>query len=230
MLNFKLFLNEILDLSIPKAKKQTIVKDAGTNIARPISQYKFKTELGNEVKLQYEKKDEDSYEIVFYVNNTLYDNSSKSDKADYDPEILGGIFALLARNTIKAKKLTFRAFSGDKDKRIVRGLPFQTPDELIQKLNLFLQAVNSHKVVLIHPSDRTIELYKKLNKIPESKPDFNKEKWQKWIQDVFGKINKRQDISDFLDVLFTGIGCGDFKFFNFNVEQLIPLSVSQPTT
>jgi hypothetical protein len=79
-MNFKQFL-EIVELKKPSSKvqKKNVIKNPGTNLAHPIIQYQWNTKLGNNIKLQLTPKEDNSYFVVFYVNDTLYDFASRKE-------------------------------------------------------------------------------------------------------------------------------------------------------
>lgn len=199
MFSFKLWL-EIVDQQKPQSKviRKNVIKDKGTNVARKIIEFSYNTKLGNNIKLQFSPKGDDSYDVVFYVNDTLYDFAPrmgadlKDEKYQRDTEILPIVFYLLKTKADKlnAKQLTFSAHASDRDTKIVRNLDVNAPKEAtLASLAKFENEVRAFQPQLIEPSQRTIDLYKKLNKQIIPQQNFNKDSWMQWISEVKLAIN-----------------------------------------
>lgn len=220
---------EIVDFAKPSAsvKKSKVVKNPGTNAAKQLLQFRWRTKLGNDVKLQLEPKYDDAYNVVFYVNDTLYDDSSKTQESNRDPEILSGVFYVLQDKAerLNIKELTFTAFPSDADTKIVRNLPYD--DQIvINYLNKFKEAVQSHIVKFIDPSQKLIDLYVKLNKPLPQTPDIDQKTLLKWaddLQQIIKNPPKQEDgsqLDPFVDYLKQLIGNGRLQSLRFNVHQL----------
>lgn len=232
-MNFKNWL-ESIDLKKPlnKVKKQNIIKDKGTNVARRIVQYSYTTKLGNIVKLQFEPKEDNEYDVVFYVNDVLYDNAplmnidNKEEKYSRDSEILPTVFFLLNNkaNSLKAKYLTFRAHSSPKDTKIVRNLDIEEPkNQVLLDLNYFESKIKLHIIKFIEPSEITKNLYRKLDKpIPEARPDLDKSLWLNWIEKLKLAIENNQDLQEYIDNLITFRSINHkYIIENLNIDNLI---------
>lgn len=187
MSSFKVFLNEIAEPAKPsnKVSRSTITKDGGTWKERPVTQFKFQTSTGNEVKIHFEKIEENSYDVMFYVNDTQYDNAGVN--AARDPEILANVLWVIRQkcDQLKVKKLSFTAQTGERDIKNIRNLD-------VSKYKLaFLQQLEKLKFDLGNYQPKLIEpnasLYAKLNRpVPPARPDVDKS----LLQVIFNKIEQ----------------------------------------
>lgn len=200
MFSFKDFLlNEIAEPTKPinKVSKTNIKKDAGTWRERPVLQYKFKTTNGNEVKVHFEKTEENTYDVMFYVNDTQYDNASSNEKDKRDVEILGNVLWIIKQKSeqLKIKKLTFTAQTGQNDIKTIRNLDINKYKKIfIGFLNELKLKLNNYKVKLIEPNK---QLYLKLNRpIPLAKPDVDKELFDKIFKKIEQLIQNNESIED----------------------------------
>lgn len=202
--------NEIAELAKPssKVRRQTIIKDKGTNVARRVIQFQWTTKIGNVIKLMFEPKGDDTYSVMFYVNDVLYDFASQKGEFNdvdgkqiffgdmRDVEILGNVFYLmkLKANQLHAKQLTFRAHQGEKDERFVTGLDPEQYKKLIPSLIAQLKRyINEPE--FIPPNNTIIGLYKKLNKpIPDQVPH----KVHSLLKSIEEKVNNNEEIDDLI--------------------------------
>lgn len=224
-MKFKTWL-EIVELKNPKGvRKSTIIKDKGTNLAKPSIQFRWKTKLGNDIRLQFDIDGINEYKVVFYVNNTLYDDAASNTNNGRDPEILSGIFYLLMSKADKlgAQKINFRGHQSENDTKIVRGLNFeQYKPKLLELLNQFESVVQNHQVQMVPPSQYRIDLFKKLNRgVPVPTPDFNKNAWQNWIKLTINAVQNNERLIGNINGLKTGIGNGDFSVLHFDFNNLV---------
>jgi len=216
---------EVVELMKPKgARKSNIVRDAGTNTARGAIQYKWKTQLGSEVKLLFTPEGNDEYTVVFYVNNTLYDDAASNTENGRDPEILSGIFYLLKSKSevIGAKTLSFRAHQSPGDTKIVRSLNIDLYKQ--QALtDIFNFSKESSTVVpnVVPPSERSLSLMKKINRPILTVYDFEKDRWLNFAKQVKSAIEQNESIYNYVNQLKTGVGVGDFRTLNFDINKLI---------
>lgn len=224
-MNFKIWL-EIVELNKPynKVVKKSIIKDKGTNVAHRIIQYEYTTKLGNEIKLQFNPRGNDSYSIIFYVNDVLYDYGSKlgliqNNKVGRDTEILPSVFYLIKTKADKlgAKYLDFHSTRSDNDVKIIRNLDIEPyKKQALNYLNQFLNDINNYKVNMIPPSQNMINIHQKINKpIPESRPDLNKKEWIEIITKLKSKIeNNEENIEDYIDNFYNAHGTGRLGSIN----------------
>jgi hypothetical protein len=225
-LDFKWWINEIVDVAKPSGvRKSNIIKDKGTNVASPSTQFKWTTKLGNVVKLHFDHKGNDSYRIIFYVNDTLFDDAAKSNNGR-DPEILSGIFYLLKdrADRIGAQELNFTGHKSDGDTKIVRDInPDKYKANILFHLSQFDQVVSQHQVQMIPPSETKINLWKKLKRDypPNSLPDFNQRIYQNSIERINSALKNNERVSSLIDGLKTGEGTGDFNVIGYDIKPLI---------
>jgi len=172
---------ETVELLKPKGKvlKSSIILNKSTNIASEAIQFKWKTKFGNVVKLLFKKKSEDEYEVLFYVNDSLIDNSSETASSKRDPEILSTVMYLLKTKSdeIGAKSLTFNAFASKNDIKVLRNLDLKDlPNIISSEIASLKGIVEDYSVKMIPPSQELINLSIKFNRPPpQPKPDVNKE-------------------------------------------------------
>lgn len=203
MLEFKKWiLNEIVELKKPTnpIKKRNFIKNAGTNRPTPSIEYKFITKLGNEVKIHFDINGDDEYRVIFYVNNTLFSDSSKKEGIDRDPEILAGVFNTVKEKAKKlgAKKLRFEAHKNKEDDKIVKNIKIEPlKEKLLYDLKLLYQNLSNHKVTMIPPSERQIELAKKFNRQIGPKPDVDVENLTKELNNVISAVSQTNNENKF---------------------------------
>lgn len=228
MKSFKHFYNEIVDnLEVPKYRNRKVIVNKGTNTAREIREYKWNTRLGNEVKLQYFPKDggpdNTSYDIRFYVNDTLFDNASQKEGSARDPEILLAIFGILAKNPIKATTITFTAFDSENDVKVIRNMPIEKPKEMVLKeIGSLENIIKMHIEKMVNPSKERIDLFTKLGRpVPGPSLDFDKNKWLGWINSLRQSIMQNSLLDDYIDKIY--VSAKELSVINYNNENLIEL-------
>lgn len=221
-MEFKSWLNEIVEPQKPgKVTKSTVIKNKGTNTARPIMQFYWKTALGNKVKLQLDKKDENEYDVVFYVNDTHYDDATASDGRIRDPEVLNSVIYVLKNKTndLNINKFHFKAQDSPKDYRLIHNLPSEPlKSNLINNLSSLIKHLETRTPVMLPPSQERIDLAKKFNRpIPQAKEDFRKENIEE-LKNTLIKIQNNQlvDYDQFIDLK-------DFANINYNPQSLIEM-------
>lgn len=194
--------NEVAELVKPisKISKAIIIKNKGTWKERPVIQYKFTTSIGNVVKVHFEKFEDFSYDVMFYVNDNQYDNSSSTKDHFRDFEILGNVLWLIKQklDKLKVKKFTFIAQTGERDTKIVRGLDINKyKQRFFFYLNQLKDSINSYNVKMIEPN---YDLYKKFNKpIPLPKPDVDKDLFIKIFKTIENLVNSNSSLEDILN-------------------------------
>lgn len=228
MIGFKLYL-EMIEPRKPdnKVTRQTIIKDKGTNVAKKVTQYSWKTRIGNIVKLQFQPTAEKEYFVIFYVNDVLFDYGSKLMGTHRDPEILPTVFYLLKSkaNALKATRLTFSAHKSERDTKIIKNLDLEPwKSTVLEELSILADEMENYQIKMIEPSQTLINLYAKLNKPkPKPYPDFKKDIWLKWIKQLIHSIETNQSIENFIDEILTAKGIGEItvdpKLIN-NLKQL----------
>lgn len=141
-----------------------ITKDGGTWKERKVNEFQFKTSIGNLVKIHFDRKDHDAYSVMFYVNDTQYDDASKTDGSVRDPEIIPGVIWTIKDKVkrLKAKEVEFEAQTGDGDIKNIRNLNIDEfrPAALTEIENLKRQ-FNAYQVTMIEPN---VAIYKKLGR------------------------------------------------------------------
>jgi hypothetical protein len=209
-------IHEVADPKKPigPVKRKYVVKDRGTNVAKRVIQYHWTTSYGNKIFLQFEPRGDDSYFVMFYVNDTLYDAASRLGTQDKgvnrDSEILANVFYLLKKKAdqLKAKELHFTAFKGERDIKLVRNLdvePYKA--QALKSLAYFTKAIGSYQVQMIPPSQSLLSLHKKLNKPePQPQPDIDKKSWLIWAKRVGLSIRGNLQLDSLIDQLKTAKG------------------------
>ena len=117
MLEFKKWiLNEIIELRKPSS---SIKKSFSNNII----ELSFVTSLQNKVKIVFIKKQDQIYEISFYVNES-YENIERNEILGRDPEILPGVLYLIKEKAdeINIKKIYFQSYEDKNDSKIVSNI------------------------------------------------------------------------------------------------------------
>ena len=198
--------NESVEPQQPTSKitKSTVIKNKGTYQQKPITQYQFTTKNGNNVKVQLSKTD-DSADIVFYVNDTLDDGSS----GERDPEILNGVLYLMKilPKRLNLNTLTFSAWSGKGDNKILKNVPVKEPKEqFLKSFEKFIESLKKFTPTPIPHSQFRIDLAKKFGKPLIQLYDLNKERISKILNDlneysktddnqIYGSIGELYNIS-----------------------------------
>lgn len=224
-MNFKIWLNEVAEPIKPSSRvvRSNIVKDAGTNVAKPSIQFRWKTKLGNVIKLQFDHNGPDSYNVMFYVNDTLYDDSPKVENGR-DPEILSNVFYLLKQkaDAIGAKSLSFQAYSSGGDIKIIRGInPEPYKAKVLNLLDELEKKILSYVPKMIPPSQRKIDLWAKLGReMPESNMDFDPTLRIKWIRKLREAIINNENLYDHVNTLKTAIGLKTYNVLDFDMQSL----------
>lgn len=223
----KWLLSEVVELNKPtgRVKKSNVVKGAGVH-EREVIQYKWTTQKGNVVKLFFEPKgDDNSYEISFYVNDSIKDDAKSPER---DVEILSSVFYLIKNKADKlgAEKLSWWAEATDKDNKVIRDLEF---DERVffEELNKFKRAISTHPVKYLPTTQLRKTLFQKLGRdVPEYEPDIDTNRWIEWVNEVEREISNEKrpawlsaKIEDFLKNI---VNSGKLlKTLNYNVNDLI---------
>lgn len=184
-MKFKEFYRESVEIKKPSGKVSSkhIIKNRGMINQQELLQYQFKTKNGNDVKVQFNEKDE-GVDVVFYVNNTLDDGSSGSR----DPEILNGVLWLMrvVPDRMKWNVMTFSAWSGKGDTKVIRDLPIDDIKNRFEAvLGRFKEYIEKYEVVEIPASASRIELSKKLGRELRKLYDINKEDVLSVISDIY---------------------------------------------
>lgn len=222
MIKFQTWL-EIVDPIKPfgKVRKSKFIKNQGTNTARPAIRYSWTTKLGNIVTLHFIQKDQDAYEVIFYVNNTMYDDAATNQENGRDPEILSGIIYLIKdrADRIGANKLEFEAYHSDADTKILRGIDSNLYKyKALLELNKFHKIVQAYEPKLIPPTQIKIDLWKRLGRgDPKPLYDISKDMWIRSIRNTEEAIKNNSRIADFIDSL----KINDFNFLNYDISNLI---------
>lgn len=218
MFSFKSFLlTEIAEPTKPfnKIKKNYIKKDQSTWKERKVIQYKFITNNGNEVKIHFEKIKPNTYDVMFYVNDSQFDDASKSEENIRDKEILGNVLWIIKQkcNKLKINELTFTAQTGQKDIKNVKNLDvnkYKIPFLLL--LNKIKSQINAHQPKIIEPN---YTLYAKLNRQPPPpKPDLDKDLFNK----IFEKIKQLVDNNQPLENVFNNTYHQFEQLKNVNID------------
>lgn len=202
-MQFKKWLNEIVYPQKPsQPKKSTIIKNKSTNTERPVLQYSWTTSLGNKVKLHFDKTDENEYIVIFYVNDTHYDDETSGENRTRDPEVLNTVIYMMKKKAdeLGMNKLSFTGQDSPKDYRKIFNLPLEPhKTNLISNLQNLTRIVQSRTPQMMYPTQNQINLFTKLKRpIPEPKLDFDPvylTSIKKMIEEI--ESNKKVDSSNF---------------------------------
>lgn len=126
-------IKKLLEIITPKkplsVKSSQFTKSGVQGTKELVKQRQFKTSKGNDVKVHFHpsknSEGKRNVDVVFYVNNTTYDDSSTQDgKIQNDFEILSGVLYLTKSfvNRGKYDSISFLAQSGDGDQKRVKGM------------------------------------------------------------------------------------------------------------
>ena len=157
-----------------KLVKKKVVKNRGMINQKSLDQIEFDTTDGNNVKVQFQIRDGIG-DVVFYVNDTLDDLGGRKD-GSVDPEILSGVLWVVDvyADKLGLQGITFSAWAGKGDTKVVRGLDVSKPLEMAKKaVSDYLNDVKAYKANIIPPSERRIALAKKLGREPAVVYDVN---------------------------------------------------------
>lgn len=181
-MNFKQFLKEYYDPRKPSSsiKTTTTVKNSGTNLAQSMRQTVFTTAKGNKVRVLITPEGEGSHSVIFYVNDTLYDSSSQTEDSKIDNEIIPGVLYVMKlfikKNSDNINEITFSAFKGDKDTKIVRNLDIKKALVNMERhLEMLMRELNAHVPVYHEPSENLKKIMAKKGQVPRRIPDIDVE-------------------------------------------------------
>ena len=196
-----------------KVSLRKITKDGGTWRERGVSEYRFKTTKGNEIKLHFEKlNDENGYDVMFYVNDTQYDNASGGDS-----EILGNVLWLMRKKAdqLKANVLTFTAQKGDGDTKVIRNIDIgRFKPVALQELAKLRSMIMSHQIQMVKPN---ASVFTRLGRpVPPDYPDLDKEKYLKILSAYESQIDSLGELVSNTTYLFE-----DLKRLNINADNFI---------
>jgi len=178
-------LNETVEPIKPsnKVTQSRIIKNKGTIQQKELIQYKFTTKNNNEVKVQLSDQGDNTADVVFYVNDTLDDGSSTSR----DPEILNGVLWIMKEipKRYNFNTITFSAWSGKGDNKIIKNLPITEPkQQFLKAYDTFFKSITNFKPTEIPPSQTRIDLAKKFNKPLIPLFDVNKDYIMPLLNDI----------------------------------------------
>jgi hypothetical protein len=219
-------LKEIFEPTYPKGVKVSKVKKAGPQNSIIIkNQYRFKTSNGNDVRVLFDVNDEtQTADIIFYVNDKLSDDSSAQEGVTRDEEILPNVLGVVKRFADKKqlKTITFTAWSGQGDKKVVKNLDYkQFKEPLITAFNAFNDEIKNHEVTYLPVTDRQKELSIKIKKELTPIPDIYKERVLNQLQNIKQKIdNDDYKIKELADNMAYAKELTKFKTFSRFIELL----------
>lgn len=201
MLNFYEYILKINEVAEPiktAATRRMVVKNGGTYKEKKVVEYKFTTSLGNEVKLHFDKTDDNpkTYDVVFYVNDTQYDDASKTENENRDPEILSKVIYLIKKKAddLKAQEIHFTAQKGDGDVKTIKNMDVNKyKNNLLTSIDKFKNEILNHEVVMI-PAKK--EIYLKLGRpVPPDRPSIDKEKWVNILDRIKKSVQNNEDVN-----------------------------------
>ena len=219
-MEFKHWLNEIAAPAKPSGavKKINIIKNPGTIKAKPVIEFRFKTKQGNVVKVHFDNRGDGVFEALFYVNDTMYDDSSTKGGSTKDYEILPSVLHVIKIQAPKlgAKKITFSAIQGQG--RWVKKLDIEpVKNKAVQALEKFEITVQQYPVKMIPPSPQRIELFKKFNKgTPQPLPDLDTPTMLSHIERLKSQLDSISAINIFIENLYRI----DWKIFGIDPKPL----------
>lgn len=223
--SFEEWLNEIVAPRKPSGmiKRNNITQNAGTNNPKAVIQYQFKTKLKNIVKVWFKVKGDDSYEVIFYVNDSLKDDSGKNPNGR-DPEILPGVLHIIQdkSSSLNAKEITFQAFSDEDDSQVLKNLPI---DSYRQKLNsqidYFSNVLRRFPVEMIPPSQSRIDLFARLNRgVPEPLPNLDTKLLLNLMDDLKMSLESPESSRPAINNVMEKLYSVDWKQFNIDPKPM----------
>jgi GNAT superfamily N-acetyltransferase len=173
-------------------RKKKVVKNRGMINQKNLDQIEFDTTSGNNVKVQIQIRDGVG-DVVFYVNDTLDDLGGRKD-GSVDPEIMGGVLWIVDvyADRLELNGLTFSAWAGKGDTKVVRGLDIEKPREAALKgLREYMADVREYKANVIPPTPSRIALAKKLGREPTVVYDVNVGKLLRILEELVGEVENR---------------------------------------
>jgi hypothetical protein len=179
-----------------KLVSKRVIKNRGMVGQKVVNQVQFVTQKGNDVKVQFEVR-ETVGDVVFYVNDTLDDLGGRSD-GSVDPEILGGVLWVVGVYSDKMglNGLTFSAWSGSGDNKVIRGLDTTKPLEVAKSvIKKYMDRVRGYKPIEIPPSESRIALAAKLGRPLVKVYDVNVGK----LLEILGKMLEELNSGSFVD-------------------------------
>lgn len=164
----KEIIKELLEPKKPSNVKSSVFNKSGVQGSETkVSQRKFVTKSGNDVKVHFKQTGNDSVDITFYVNDSTEDAAVKGGK---DVEILPGVLHIVLQYLKKSKVnyCTFEAAGGSGDYKTKYNLP---KDKIITSIkdhiNQFKDKLSNTKItpeMEKNELDRINALRAKLNK------------------------------------------------------------------
>jgi hypothetical protein len=172
-MKFLEYLNESIVPRKPgNMKKRQVKKNKGLVGEYEVTEISFTTALGNVVKVQWNIKNlgtnEKTADIVFYVNDTLDDRGGRGD-GSVDHDIMGGVLWIvdMYADKLGLKELTFSAWSGKGDTKLVSRLDMKKPLELTKKgVSEYMEKVRGFTPTELPVSKSRMELAMKLGREP----------------------------------------------------------------
>ncbi len=178
-------------------RKKKVVKNRGMITQKNLDQIEFDTKSGNNVKVQFQIRDGVG-DIVFYVNDTLDDLGGRSD-GSVDPEILSGVLWVVDvyADRLGLSGLTFNAWAGAGDTKIVRGLDVGKPREVaLRGIERYMDMVRAYEPVEIPPSESRIALAAKMGREVVKVYDVNVGK----LLEILGKMHSSVESGSYVDM------------------------------
>jgi hypothetical protein len=175
-----------------KITKRNIIKQQGTIRAHKVIQYQFTTENGNNVKVHVKPDGENSYDILFYVNDNMYDDSSsKNSESGRDKEILNGVLYVIQHviKYLKPERITFEAISSDGDSKQVKNIDITKPKiELLKAIKMVKEQLEQYEATIVQPSKMRLELSQMSGKPLQTLYDINKSEYIELLNSLINSI------------------------------------------
>ena len=172
-------INELYEPKTPSGIKRSTVSKAGVQGSTiKLNQYAFTTSQGNVVKVQFkiDPSDKSEADVVFYVNDTLDDDSS----GGLDTEIMSGVLGIIKKvaDSRKLNTITFSAWAGKGDTKRIKGLK-EDREGFQQIASPILSWTEQNEPETLPPTDRMRELAAALGREPKSRQSWPKEQLEK---------------------------------------------------
>lgn len=180
-----------------KLVKKRVVKNRGMVTQKELEQVEFVTAAGNNVKVQFQIRDGIG-DVVFYVNDTLDDDGGR-DVGSIDNEILSGVLWVVDTyaDRMHLNGLTFSAWAGKGDNKVVRGVDLKKPQEMaLNAIKAYMAKISEYKPKLIPPTPGRIALARKMGREPIPVYDVDVAK----VLEILGKIIEKMGKSDVMVV------------------------------
>lgn len=179
-------ISELYEPRYPTGVKHSIhTKPGAQGSAIKRNQYAFTTSKGNVVKVLF-KVEDDSADVIFYVNDTLDDDASGGT----DPEILSGVLGVVDKVADRRKfnTLTFEAWRGQGDTKKVTGLK-EDREAFEKAARPVLAWTEANEPEMLPPTEAQIAMARKFDREATPRPSWQKDAVDKALGHLMAYYN-----------------------------------------